>query len=124
MADVPHRVSWRALLAMYRYAPKGSAVQRVVAETAAWDTRTELSALTVDLLTILAWQQTADGQSKHPKNQPKPLPRPWHIDHPSNAPRLAGEAGLADQAGLTSGPESRFGDAAMTLDDTRKWLGW
>lgn len=59
LADIPERVSWRAVVAMLRWP---------------WGHAEHLAASVVDLLAVLVWQNTDDGQRG--VNRPERLPRP------------------------------------------------
>lgn len=67
-------LSFKDLHAFIYASPPGSAFFNAVEK--GWDTTTHLTAGVVDLLAILAWQNTEDAYSKFPKNRPKPIPRP------------------------------------------------
>lgn len=41
-----------------------------------WSTTDHLLAGVVDLLAVLAWQNSADAVSSFPRHRPKPIPRP------------------------------------------------
>ena len=72
-ADVPDRVSWRALILMVRHSPRDSTVYRVVfGEQADWGVTDHLLATIADILNLILW---LTGNPKKTK-QPKPLPRP------------------------------------------------
>lgn len=95
LADVPHRVTWRALNAFLRYAPRESAVFRLTGpEKYRWTETDYLLAVAVDLLQAMVWQRSKPGTAR-----PKPIKRPGQID-----------------------PDRRFGSAAMTLDEARDWV--
>lgn len=62
LSDVPRRVTWRALLVKVRNP---------------WRSGDYVSALTVDALQVLIWQNTEDGQKG--VNMPAPIPRPGDV---------------------------------------------
>lgn len=97
LADVPRRVSWRALLAFVSHAPRESALFRVAGPKAAqWGDMEYLTAVLIDLTQTAVWMQSKDGQSG--RNRPKPIRRPGQVD--------------ADR---------KFGKAHMTLAEARQW---
>lgn len=59
LADVPRRVSWRA-------------VQSMLVEP--WEDSEYLTAALLDVTRLLLWAKTEDGQRN--MNRPKPIPRP------------------------------------------------
>lgn len=59
LKDIPHRVSWRAVMSM---------VQNP------WTAGDYVTALAVDTLRLLWWAKTADGANG--ENPPQPIPRP------------------------------------------------
>lgn len=65
-------MSWDDLHAFIFAAPPGSAVFHAVER--GWTTTDHLLASVVDLLAILAWQNTEDAQKG--RNRPRPVPRP------------------------------------------------
>lgn len=67
-------LSFKDLHAFIYASPPASAFFNAVEK--GWDTNTHLTAGVVDLLAILAWQNTEDAHSKFPRNRPKPIPRP------------------------------------------------
>jgi hypothetical protein len=66
--------------------PPGTAVFN--AAEMGWSTTDHLMAGAVDLLAVLAWQNTTDAQKTFPRHRPKPIPRP----------------GLGDKAEATEAP--------------------
>lgn len=75
LADIPKRVSWRAIRAHVTHARQGTALfHHNNGEQADWTVDTYLLALVVDLLKVNNWMRTKDAQHGH--NVPKPLPRP------------------------------------------------
>ena len=98
LADVPTVVSWRALLAYCRNAPRASALFRVAnAEQAEWGPAEWIAADLVDQLQWLRFALSGKGAKK-----PKPYPRP----------------GVEDETTTT------FGGSHMDLDEMKDWLGW
>jgi hypothetical protein len=98
LADVPRRVSWRALLAYARTAPRTSALYRVAnPEEREWSPSDWLLADVVDQLQFLRYGFAGKGAKK-----PKPYPRP----------------------GVDDTTETTLGGSHMELDDMKKWLGW
>ena len=59
------------------YAPPGTALFHE--RNRGWSTSDYLTAQMVDALNYLVWAKSADAHSKHPKRQPKPIPRPGMI---------------------------------------------
>jgi Family of unknown function (DUF5361) len=99
LADIPHRVTWRAVLMALQHSRRESAVARVVGgQRVSWGANEHLLAVAVDLLQVLVWMQSTDGQKN--RNRPKPLPRP----------------------GVEPVGDRRFGDAQMTVDEAKAWL--
>lgn len=80
-----------------RHSPAGSAVALAVEPDSAWGLQEHLLAGIFDVLSILAWQNTEDGQSG--RNTPQPLTRP----------------------GVQS-PDSTFGSGSMTVEEAEAWL--
>jgi hypothetical protein len=76
-------------------APPGSAFFNAVEK--GWDTTTHLTAAAVDLLAILAWQNTTDAHERFPRKRPKPIPRPDHGDKqtPETAPLMSALGGMS-----------------------------
>lgn len=98
-------------------------MHRAVDDTADWDLHAELSAMTVDMLALLAWLQSSDAQKN--RNRPKPLARPGD-QKKTNGPWAAKAAGVVDVTGEDQ-PESdgrKFGTTRMSIDDATNWLGW
>lgn len=90
------------LLAIVRYAPRGSAIARAtLGEDVEWSLTNQLLAAQVDLLAVLRWYKTEDGSRG--RNRPKPIPRP----------------GIADET------ETRqIGRDPVPLDELDEFLGW
>jgi hypothetical protein len=84
MADVPHRVTWRAIKALHRKP---------------WDSKEYLLAELVDLVRWLQWTKTADGHKNI--NQPEPLKRPGEDERRARSVQAiiqaVTEAGLLDR---------------------------
>jgi Family of unknown function (DUF5361) len=99
LADIPRRVSWRALKVFISHAPRESAIFRVAGPVSAqWDTAEHLLAAAVDLLRVSVWQKTKDGSTG--RNQPKPIKRPGDLD-----------------------PNRKFGGrTVMDLTEARDWV--
>jgi hypothetical protein len=98
LADIPRRVSWRALLAYTRTAPRTSALYRVAnPEAREWSPSDWLLADVVDQLQYLRYSLSGKGAKR-----PKPISRP----------------GVEDKETTT------FGGSHMELDEMKKWLGW
>lgn len=75
LADVPSVVSWRAVLAMIRHAPREAATTRNIAPVASqWSQADYLLANLVDLLQLDVWFQTKNGRAG--RKRPKPVRRP------------------------------------------------
>lgn len=99
-ADVPTRVSWRALVLMIRHSPRDSTVYRVVfGEQADWGVTDHLLATIADILNLILW--LTGNPKKNPK--PNPLPRP-------------GAAPVEE--------EDHFGsvDTSMTIEEFNAWM--
>lgn len=98
LADVPLRVTWRAVKVLVAYAPRDSAVFRQgAAADQRWGDVEQLLALHADLLQLIVWQRTKDGAAG--RNQPRPIPRPG--DEPRGR---------------------RLGNAAIPVTDLAVWL--
>ena len=85
------RLSFTDLHAFIFESPPGSAFFNAVEN--GWDTNTHLTAGVVDLLAILAWQNTEDAHNKFPRHRPKPIPRPDRDGDnavPTSAPVMGG----------------------------------
>lgn len=83
-------LSWPDLHAFIFAAPPGTAIFNSIEK--GWTTTDHLTATAVDLLMILAWQNTKDAQEKFPRHRPKPLPRPGDLDKldAASAPLMGG----------------------------------
>lgn len=83
-------LSFQDLHAFIYSSPPGSAFFNAVEK--GWDTTTHLTAAAVDLLAILAWQNTTDAHERFPRKRPKPIPRPDIGDRPelTEAPLMGG----------------------------------
>lgn len=100
LADVPGRVSWRALKAAVAHAGRSSALYRVTAgPQAAWDTAEYMLAILVDLASAELWSKTKDAKAG--RNRPKPLRRPGDAPEPEDV---------------------RYGDASETVEEIAVWL--
>jgi hypothetical protein len=82
-ADVPTRVTWRALRALYRHARKGSALYQLarrdkLGEAAAWSTEAHLLAEAIDELRVLRYLYVAAHRQRDTPAPPRPqlVPRP------------------------------------------------
>jgi len=85
------QLSWADLHAFIYTAPPGSAIFNAVEK--GWDTLAHLLAVVIDILAILAWQNTEDARSKFPRHRPKPIPRPDREGEkatPTSAPVMGG----------------------------------
>lgn len=97
LEDVPSRVGWRAVWQLYRHANRSDAVFAVAAPVAnAWSTNEHLQAAMVDILRMLLWAKTRDGQKN--RKRPKPLARPGDVP-----------------------PETKFGKP-VKLSEFKNWL--
>lgn len=74
---------------------------------AAWPLPVQLLAKLVNTNRDLVWLQTDDATKKPPKNRPEPILPPWQEPAPD-----------------PNGDSKTFGNARMTLDETKDWLGW
>lgn len=83
-------LSMKDLHAFIYASPPGSAVFNAAEK--GWDTNAHLTAGVVDLLAILAWQNTVDAQETFPRHRPKPIPRPDRGDksETTDAPLMGG----------------------------------
>lgn len=98
LRDVPRRVGWRSILTMVRHSTRDSALAKVTSPVeVAWSIDNYMQAATIDLLRLLVWMKTKDGQ--HNRRHPEPLPRPG--DTPKR---------------------QRFGDAEMTTEEVDVFL--
>jgi hypothetical protein len=73
-------LSFKDLHAFIYTSPPGSAIFNAAEK--GWDTIAYLTAATVDILAILAWQNTEDARERFPRHRPKPIPRPDRGDKP------------------------------------------
>lgn len=89
------KLSWPDLHAFIFTAPPGSAIFNAVEK--GWDTLAHLLAVVIDILAILAWQNTADAHSRFPRHRPKPIPRPGLGDKqaPETAPLMSALGGMS-----------------------------
>lgn len=98
--DVPHRLTWRAVLAHVRTARRGTALYSLTnGERADWGLAEQLAAEAVDALRISNWQRTENGRKG--RKQPKPVKRPWDV---------------ADKA-----EQKQFGSGAVSIDEFRRF---
>lgn len=98
LSDVPERVSWRALVAMARSARGSELGAAIHGEQVRWAAEMHALVSVYDAIRYLIWMQSKDGAAG--RKRPEPTPRPGVVD-----PR-----------------REHFGDAEMTLDETRAWL--
>lgn len=104
LADVPQRLGWRALMAWVKRAPRESNSYALsFGPPARWGDLEYMTALAVDYLAWLLWMNSEDGHKG--RNKPTPLPRP------GVEPVERKEA-------------TRLGNAHMSLNQAREWLGW
>lgn len=82
------KLSWTDLYAFIYAAQPSTAIFNSV--EMGWSTTDHLLAAVVDLLSVLAWQNTADAHSKPPRNRPKPIPRPDRDGKPDAARVMGG----------------------------------
>ena len=75
-ADVPNRVTWRALLAMVKYSRPGSAMYLEASdEDTQWPRQEQLTAFLIDAISDLGWMyQSANSKGKVAR--PARFPRP------------------------------------------------
>lgn len=92
-------LTWRDLLVIVHQSPRESAIGSVLAPESRWGLQEQLLAAVLDVLMILAWQNTADAQEG--LNRPEPLPRP-------------GVAPPKDK--------QTFGTGRMTPEEVEAWL--
>lgn len=89
-------LTWHDLHAFIYASPPGSAFFNSAEK--GWSTTDHLTAGVVDLLAILAWQNTKDAAENFPRHRPKPIPRP-DLDGdkatPTTAPLMSGMGGMA-----------------------------
>ena len=98
LADVPSRLSYRAVIAMVRYTSRESALGQVVGgDEMAWSTSDHLLASLVDLTRWLVWAKSDDARRK--RNKPEPLPRPGVVNE-----------------------KVVYGTASMTIEEADAWL--
>ena len=75
LADIPEKVTWRAVKARFEHATHGDALYLALhGDAVKWSDQEYLSAILVDLVALLVWFKTEDGQKN--RNRPKPTPRP------------------------------------------------
>ena len=75
LADIPRRVSWRAVVAFVAHLPRESATAiAAIGERARWGDSEHLLASLVDLMHLSVWMNSRDGQKG--RNRPKALKRP------------------------------------------------
>lgn len=75
LADIPERVTWRAVKARFEHASQGDALYLALhGDAVKWSDQEHLTAILVDLAALLVWFKTEDGQNN--KNRPKKIPRP------------------------------------------------
>lgn len=68
-------LSWREIKVLVRHAEPGSAIYRATfGEQATWSVTDHLLAALVDLMNLLVWFKSKDGQRN--QNRPKPVERP------------------------------------------------
>lgn len=89
------KLSWADLHAFIYSAQPGTAIFNAAEN--GWTTTDYRLADVVDLLMILAWQNTADAHSKFPRHRPKPIPRPdfGGKQTPETAPLMSALGGMS-----------------------------
>ena len=98
---------------LLRHAEPGSAVFRATfGEKATWSVTDHLLAVQVDLLNLLVWMKSKDGQAN--RNRPKPIPRP------TDTPPSLLDADVNGSGGLT-GDGGHIG-TAMTIPELEALL--
>lgn len=94
-------LTWRDLLTVVRQSPPDSALRRALdtrtPEERVWDVHAQLLAGIFDVLSIISWHDTEDGQNG--VNAPQPIPRP----------------------GITPDAKS-YGTGSMTPEQAEAWL--
>lgn len=103
LADVPHRLSWRALLAVVRHSPRTSALARHLVPAVEHTAQLEVMRAAEYALRLLLWSKTKDAETG--RNRPKPIRFPWE-------PKIA-DAGFGDVR-----PD------VLPVDEMRARLGW
>lgn len=79
LADIPHKVTWRAVKARFEYTSQGDALHLALhGEAVKWSDQEHLTAILVDLIALLVWFKTEDGRKN--RNRPKKVPRPG-VEH-------------------------------------------
>lgn len=115
LADVPGRVSWRAVIAMQRHSRQDDAVFKdAFGDKASWTVTDHLLACLVDLSNMLVWMQSADGQKN--RNRPKPIERPGDREDLEALP-----VGADGSIGELGGGEVHLRGAAMTPAEFDAW---
>ena len=66
--------TWSDLRALIIHSPPDSALRRKLALDGGWTVDTHLLAAGVDILSLILWSKTEDGQKN--RNRPKPIRRP------------------------------------------------
>jgi hypothetical protein len=95
LRDIGRTFTWRDFKVIVANLPTDSAVVRAeLGQDHGWGRTEHLLAGVVDLLNILVWQPTSDGQKN--RNRPSPIPRP--------------------------GVQRRVGHRTTSMDDMAEWL--
>lgn len=104
--DIPHKVSWRVIRNMVRYAQRGSAVFLAQTGEAGQFSQTDtLLALIFDELRAANWQRSG-GQGDFPT----PFPRPGMNEERASGPVRPTQEGV-----------QYFGSDAISTDDWSSW---
>lgn len=121
MADVPKRVSHRALLALARHSSKDSAFARAQNDgMEIWGALEHISANVFDVLASANWQRSGNANAA----RPQPYPRPG--DSSVVAARSIGPAPEHDQK-IPDGPlgqregEFQYGRDPIPMNEFSKW---
>lgn len=81
LADIPGRVTWRALHAMVRRSRHGTAVFReIYGDAASWGPMEHIGATQIDVLNTIAWLTSDTNKNK----RPAPVKRPG-VQEPQGA---------------------------------------
>ena len=97
-ADVPARVTWRALVALVKFSKPGSALYLVTADKETpWPRQDQLSAYLIDAINNLGWMyQSANSKDSVPRPPPFPQPGAEPVKDP-NAQHFGSDPIPADE---------------------------
>lgn len=113
LADVPGRVTWRALIAMIKHSPRSSALTReMFAEEVSWSVTDHLLAGILDYSALIAWLNSDTKKNK----RPDPIKRPG-VEPKSDDKRLGKPVPASKFWDLWNNPDPDLIDAILEGGD-------